>query len=294
MNIVLRSGNAGSVAEVLYTVPQIPDLHIENHIRCTQIEEDGAYVSGGPYHHFRYLTGSVPSNRGTFGVKGDIPNPGLLLAIHFTDALRKSGTEVRDSATYRSENDLIPRQRIYTHKSDSLAAIVKETNMRSVNLYAESIYRTFAQRISVPCTLNNSEIFVRNFWRQRGVDLSSATLKDGCGLAPQDALSAQTFVQLLTYMSRSNEFESFYASLPVSGMSGTLRGFLAGTALQGKVHAKSGTIGGTKNYAGYIEMPDGDMWAFAILINCATGKTRNIGYVIEKYLLDVYRANQQH
>ena len=294
MNIVLRSGAAGSVAEVLYIVPEVPNLQIENHIRCTQTEEDGAYVSGGPYHNFRYLTGSVPSNRGTFGVKGDIPNPGLLLAMHFTDALRKNGIETRDAAAYRSENDLIPRQRIYTHRSDTLGAIVSETNMRSVNLYAESIYRTFAQRISVPCTLNNSENFVRNFWRQRGVDLSSAIIKDGCGLAPQDAMSAETFVQLLTYMSRSREFEAFYKSLPVSGESGTLRGFLAGGVLKGRVHAKSGTISGTKNYAGYIDMPNGERWAFAILINSATGKARNIGPAIEKYLTDVYRANEQH
>jgi D-alanyl-D-alanine carboxypeptidase len=58
------------------------------------------------------------------------------------------------------------------------------------------------------------------------------------------------------------------------------------------VHAKSGTIAGTKNYAGYIELPDGQQWTFAILINSATGKMRNVQPVIEKYLLDVYRRNK--
>ena len=41
----------------------------------------------------------------------------------------------------------------------------------------------------------------------------------------------------------------------MSGESGTLRSLLAGTSLQGRVQAKSGTIAGTKNYAGYIYSP---------------------------------------
>lgn len=291
MNIVLRSGDVGSVAQVLYTVPEVQGITFENHIRCTQTEEDGAYVSGPPFQLHRLLTGSVPSNRGMFGVKGDLPNPGLLLAQHTTSALRRYGIAIRDEAVCLTEYDLIPRTVLYTHLSDSLGSIVEQTNMHSINLYAESIYRALAQHISVPCTLPNSENIVRNFWRRRGVDLAAAILKDGCGLAPQDAVSAYTFVSLLAYMNQSSEFSSFYGSLPVSGRSGTLRGFLLGTALEGRVHAKSGTIGGTKNYVGYIEMPNGDRWAFAVLVNSASGKKRNIQYVIERYLSDVYRRN---
>jgi len=292
MNILLRSGAVGTVAEVLRTVPEVPGMTFENHIRCTQTEEDGAYVSGAPYHLHRHLTGSVPSNRGDFGVRGDLPNPGLLLAQHFTAKLRSAGITVKREASYISETDLLPRHTVYTHFSDSLGAIVENTNMHSVNLYAESVFRSLAQRISVPCTIHHAENIIRGYWRKRGVDLTSTIIKDGCGLAPQDACSAETFVSLLEYMSRSQEFPAFYASLPVSGRSGTLRGFLAGTSLEGRVHAKSGTIAGTKNYAGYIELPDGERWAFAVLVNSATGKTRNVQHVIEKYLLDVYQRNK--
>ena len=93
-------------------------------------------------------------------------------------------------------------------------------------------------------------------------------------------------------MNRSANREVFEASLPVSGVSGTLKFVLAGTELQGRVHAKSGTIKGTKNYAGYILMPNGDRWAFAVLVNSATGKQRQIQRAIEQYLLDVYQANK--
>ena len=77
MNVQLRSAAIGSVAEVVKTLPEVEGLQFENHIRCTEITYDGAYVHGLPYQNVRYLTGSVPSNRGVFGVKGDIPNQPL-------------------------------------------------------------------------------------------------------------------------------------------------------------------------------------------------------------------------
>ncbi|HCS87410.1 MAG TPA: D-alanyl-D-alanine carboxypeptidase/D-alanyl-D-alanine-endopeptidase, partial [Bacteroidales bacterium] len=66
MNIVLKSGPVGSIAEVLNTTPNVPDIEFENHIRCTHISYDGAFVHGVPYSNRRYLVGSVPSNRQTF------------------------------------------------------------------------------------------------------------------------------------------------------------------------------------------------------------------------------------
>ena len=81
------------------------------------------------------------------------------------------------------------------------------------------------------------------------------------------------------------------ASLPRSGESGKLRSFLRDTPLHGKVYAKSGTIGGTKNYAGYIFLPDGRVWVFAVMVNSANCKTRKIQNIIEQYLLDVYQRN---
>jgi D-alanyl-D-alanine carboxypeptidase/D-alanyl-D-alanine-endopeptidase (penicillin-binding protein 4) len=133
---------------------------------------------------------------------------------------------------------------------------------------------------------------VKEFWKNKKVSVQNAIIKDGCGLAPQDAISAKALVELLTYMAHSKNAEVWKASLPISGQSGTLKSLCAGTALEGKIHAKSGTIAGTKNFAGYIDMPNGDTWVFAILINSAPGKAKNIQTVIQEYLLDVYKKHQ--
>ena len=294
MNIVLRSGPIGSIAEVLYTTPEIPEIEFENHIRCTHITYDGAFVHGVPYNNTRYLVGSVPSNRQTFGVRGDMPNPGLILARDFTAILRKSGVEVVGTENYLSEMPMnAPARRLlFMHQSEPLSDIIRHTEQESDNLYAETLFRIFGAKYGTPCTIHNSIDFVRAYWKNRGVSFRSAKILDGCGLAPQDAISPSMYVQLLRYMYGSKHKDTFIASLPCSGESGTLSSFLRNTSLHGKVYAKSGTIGGTKNYAGYIFLPDGRVWVFAVMVNSANCKTRKIQSVIEQYLLNVYQANK--
>ena len=294
MNIVLQSGEPGTVAKVVKTEPYVEDVYFINRIRCDKITYDGAFVSGLPYSRERYLTGAVPSNLGTFGVKGDLPNPGLLLARHFTNRLREAGISVKRDASYIADyNPLVPpRTELYIHYSEPLSEIIKETNVNSNNLYAEALFRYLGTRYTLPGTIHNSQDLLRDFWRRRGVTVQNAIIKDGCGLAPQDAVSAKAFVQLLSVMARSNNKEAWINSLPVSGQSGTLKSLCPKTELEGRIHAKSGTIAGTKNFAGYIDMPNGETWVFAILINSAPGKARNIQTVIQQYLLDVYRQHQ--
>lgn len=294
MNIVLRSGSVGSIAEVLNTTPNVPEVEFENHIRCTPTYGDGAFVHGVPYSNRRYLTGSVPSNRQTFGVMGDLPNPPLMLAREMTRVLRASGIAVDGAAGYVSEAPAggTMRNVLFINESEDLARIIEHTNHKSDNLYAEMLFRTLGTRYGTPCTIHNASDFVREYWRNRGVSLRTARVLDGCGLAPQDAMSPTQFVQILRYMYGSHERDAWVESLPCSGESGTLQSFLAGTALHGCVCAKSGTIGGTKNYAGYIFLPDGRVWVFAVMVNSANAKPRQIQHVIEQYLLDVYKANK--
>lgn len=289
MNIVLKSGEPGTVAAVQKTEPVVDDIVFINHIRCDKIQYDGAFVSGLPYSRERYLTGAVPSNLGTFGVKGDLPNPGLLLARHLTSRLREAGVTVKRDANYIADYNPLtpPRTLVYTHLSEPLSELIKETNVNSNNLYAETLFRYLGARYALPGTIHNSQDILRDYWRRRGVTTQNAIIKDGCGLAPQDAVSAKSFVQLLTIMANSSYKEAWMASLPVSGQTGTLKSLCPKTALEGRIHAKSGTIAGTKNFAGYIDMPNGETWVFAILINSAPGKAKNIQHVIQQYLLDV-------
>lgn len=287
LNVQLRSAAIGSVAEVVKTLPYIEGLTFENHIRCTAITYDGAFVHGAPYSNTRYLVGSIPSNHGIFGVKGDIPNPPLLLATHFVERLRESHIEVIGGAGYITESTYPQRTLLYEHLSEPLSDIISETNIHSNNLFAEQIFRYLASKTAIPCTIQGSIDVIRNCWRNRGINLQNCFINDGSGLAPQDAVSAEILVQLLSFMLHSKEREAFVESLPVAGESGTLQGFLAGTKLQGKVAAKSGTTSRIKSYAGYMSKSDDEIIVFAIIVNNANCKPKQVQTYIERFLLEL-------
>ena len=290
--LVLRSGLEGSTPEILRIVPEIPAMTFENHLTSTNIAFDSAYFYGAPHSYLRSIHGEIPANRLEYIIKGDIPNPGLLLAEHFQQRLVESGIAIQqlpsDIVTKSSD-----RRVILVQESPALSEIIKETNVRSNNGYAEQIFRYLALNKNPVGTTNGAVQVVRSFWKSKGLPVDQLFMYDGCGLSPVDAVSSQFLVDLLIYMQTiSPNKEAFFNSLPVSGKSGTLTNFLQRTALQGKVHAKSGTISGVKSYAGYIEA-NNKTYVFAILVNHANGTSKAVTRKMEEFLLQLALDKKQ-
>ncbi len=288
VNIQLKSGPIGSKATVIKTIPHLDDIEFENYLTCTEITYDGAYVHGVPFSNKRYLFGSVPSNRGVFGVRGDIPNPALLIAKHAHGWLTQAGISIDGTPSYEREMSSKPRKVLYTHYSPTLLEIATETNLQSNNQYAEQLFRFLGSKAKTPASIHHSTGIIKQFWRKRMIRIDREFLRDGSGLSPQNALSAKLFVDILQYMYSNKTFaEDFISTLPVAGHSGTLRSFLANTPLSGKVQAKSGTSSRVKSYAGYAEGPSGTKYTFAIIVNNSNVKPRTIQTLIERLLVNV-------
>lgn len=88
-----------------------------------------------------------------------------------------------------------------------------------------------------------------------GIDPSRMIVADGSGLSRENRVSAKTMAELLLKLRKDPQYENLYTSLPVGGVSGTLRNRFLTTApgAVGLVHAKTGTLNGTVSLAGYIE-----------------------------------------
>lgn len=286
MRIILSSGEVGETAEYLGSEPYDPRLHFTSYVVCAANNEDNGYAHGVAFNYERTITGEIPAGRGTFSIKGDLPNPGLTLAEELTAELVSKGISVAGTPDFTLNLPSgKPRKLIYEHKSPALSKVVRETNIHSDNLYAESIFRTLALHEGSSASVDASREAVARCWKSRGVDFSPIIQVDGCGLAPQNGVSPATFVSLLRYMYNSPNYSVFRASLPVSGKSGTLSSFLRGTALDGKVHAKSGTIAHLRSYCGYIELDNNTIWAFSIVVNNGNGSSSTVRKEMERYLL---------
>lgn len=284
--LVLRSGNVGTTPTVLRVVPEIANLKIDNRLMSSSISFDSAYFYGAPHSDYRTVIGEIPANRAEFVTKGDIPNPALLLAQHFSDRLIQNDVAVRDLPT-DSIDRASERTTIYTHDSPPLSEIITETNVRSNNLYAECVFKYLALQNKAVATNAEAVQVIKAFWKSKGLSVDQLFMYDGSGLSPSDAVSAQFFVELLSYMqTKSLNKDVFFRSLPVAGENGTLKSFLLKTPLQGKVHAKSGTISRVKSYAGYIDNK-GKQLVFALLINNPNGSSKAVTRKMEEFLLQV-------
>ncbi len=290
MHINLRSGKVGDLADVISTDPQDPRMHFTSYIRCADMNDDEGYAHGVAFNYERTLTGFIPAGKDVFSIRGDLPNPGLTLVEDLTAELRRIGTDITGGPTFMLQPVVSGRTLLYEHKSAPMSAVVRETNIHSNNLFAEAIFRTLSLKEGHAAGVDESRDIVARCWKDRGVSFSPMIQIDGCGLAPQNGVSPRSFVSLLTYMYGSENYGVFRESLPVSGRSGTISGFLRGTALDGRVHAKSGTIAHLRSYCGYIELGAGRVWAFSIVVNNGNGSSLAVRREIEKYLLQLTKG----
>jgi D-alanyl-D-alanine carboxypeptidase/D-alanyl-D-alanine-endopeptidase (penicillin-binding protein 4) len=114
---------------------------------------------------------------------------------------------------------------------------------------------------------------------------------DGSGLSRSNKANSATLVALLAAMQNTAEGALFYDSLPVGGINGTLRNRFKNTPLQGRVHAKTGTLRGVRALSGYLETDDYGTVVFSIVVN-QPGQTGSVMLAaIDEMVFHISRLN---
>lgn len=108
---------------------------------------------------------------------------------------------------------------------------------------------------------------VRQVLAPLGVNPDDYQQVDGSGLSRQNRAKPSTFVALLKSMYANDNTGLFYHSLPIAGISGTLRNRFRDTPVQGRVYAKTGTLQGVRALSGYLENEDYGIITFSIMVN---------------------------
>ena len=99
-------------------------------------------------------------------------------------------------------------------------------------------------------------------------------LADGSGLARTDLVTPRGLVALLAAMDRHPAAPAFRESLPIAGRDGTLEKRMRGTAAEGNVTAKTGTLSLVNALAGYVTTARGERLAFAVIVNNHAARSR--------------------
>ncbi len=149
---------------------------------------------------------------------------------------------------------------ITTILSPPLSKLVYWCNQKSLNLYAESFCKTVAVHYFKTGSWKLGIAAMSRYAATLGINPKNILLKDGCGLAPENRITTYILSSLLYHACSKKFYTSFYESLP------SINGLIM----------KSGYIGGTRSYAGYIKLKDNTEAVFAFIIHGYTCRPKEV------------------
>jgi D-alanyl-D-alanine carboxypeptidase len=141
------------------------------------------------------------------------------------------------------------------------------TNQMSVNWRSSKLLRKIGGKVYNTATTAAGAKAIMDFWTTKGVDTAGMNFYDGNGLSRNNAISPKQLVDALYAMRTSPYFQVFYESLPLAGLTGTLHKAMKGSAAEGRIRAKTGTIGKVKSFAGYVVSVTGRKLIFSLIVN---------------------------
>ena len=100
-----------------------------------------------------------------------------------------------------------------------------------------------------------------------GVDPESYIIVDGSGLSRHNLVSPKAIAQTLQLMAKTPQAKVYRDSLPVAGISGTLRNRFRNTMAQGNIQAKTGSMTGVSALSGYLDVPGYQPLVLSIMVN---------------------------
>ena len=186
----------------------------------------------------------------------------------FTDNLRRIFREegidwdgtVTEDTTPNTATLLLTR----THNIDQvLLPMMKKSN----NSMAESLfYQLAAQKGKSRAGRKKAVPHYNTLIRHIGLDPTHYQIADGSGLSLYNYLSPELLGRMLRYAYKNDDiYRHLLPSLPIAGEDGTLRKRMRGSAAQGNVRAKTGTVEGVSTLSGYLTTATGNLLCFSIM-----------------------------
>ena len=158
--------------------------------------------------------------------------------------------------------------------SPTLPEVIRDINKFSNNVMAQQLFLTLslaqpASRVgpaSPPASNEASREVVRNWWRERFGETDLPVLDNGSGLSRQERITPQGLARMLQTAYVSGAMPELMASLPITGIDGTLRRSKSRLS-QGWAHLKTGSLRDSAALAGYVHTPSGRRLVVVAVIN---------------------------
>ena len=185
---------------------------------------------------------------------------------HIKAFYKKQGISASLTRVNAREAQELKGEEILQSSSPALQRMLAFFLTWSDNVLTERIARLAALKAGESFDEDGVAITFAGILETYGISSSSLLVKDASGLSHNNRITAAQVGSLLVQIRNDPQFAPVVNGLPIGGITGTLKDRFTKTAPEaiGLVKAKTGTLNGTTNLAGYIESGDRE-YVFVII-----------------------------
>lgn len=285
-----RAGEAPAIKQLGY-------MHVTN--RATTIAAGGktdVKFERMPFDRRVRLTGSIAADAAPRVLRMGVDDPAHYAAWRFATLLRERDVAVEgtihsrylpDAAAPAAARPAGPT--LATLAPPPLAEDIRAINKDSQNLHADLLLRRVARARGDGSAADGLKQ-VEAMFTAAGVPRTAWDFSDGSGMSTYNRIAPRGMVTLLRWIAGQGWGAAWRATLPIGGVDGTLARRFTGTALQGRIFAKTGALNATDALAGYLLTKRGRTLTFAAYANDVPGD-RGATPQIDAALVTVAEAN---
>src|ERR1700674_2274558 len=265
----------GGPVQVAVT-PATPDFTVENDVITSTAEvKSDLTLTREPGSNLVVVKGSLPAKSAPRKLVLAIEEPDRHAAALLKRLLEERGVKVTGVARARHVHEAPSGEPIALaeHVSVPLGDAVKLINKISQNLHTEMLLRTVARQSGVWATPDELMKVPADFYTAAGIAPGDVMQADASGLSRHNLVTPRAIVTLLGFAQKQAWFGTYYASLPVAGVDGTLEDRMKNTLAAGRIHAKTGSVEHVRKPSGFSETPGGGGGVFSFLSNNQGGKS---------------------
>ncbi|OOF38567.1 serine-type D-Ala-D-Ala carboxypeptidase [Rodentibacter mrazii] len=212
-----------------------------------------------------------------FGLSFAVQDPDAYAAAIIQRQLKRLGIEFNGKVLQPQKPQ--QGQLLAQHFSKPLPDLLKKMMKKSDNQIADSLFRAIAYHYyKRPASFQLGTLAVKSVLQKQGIKFGNSILADGSGLSRHNLVAPKTMLSILEYIAKNEDKLHLMETFPIAGVDGTIsgRGGLINPPLVKNVIAKTGSLKGVYNLAGFMTNARGEKIAFVQFINgYSTGELEN-------------------
>ncbi|MDD4033708.1 MAG: D-alanyl-D-alanine carboxypeptidase/D-alanyl-D-alanine-endopeptidase, partial [Bacteroidales bacterium] len=224
--LVFLPGKRPGKAAVIQNIPDfVKEEKIENRVITGKAgSKTTINIYSVPNHPGYLAEGTIAPEVRSVKVEAATTRPESLFIHDLKEALKLSGIEVLNKSFAKD----LRSTELLSIQSPSYIVIAQKTNEKSINFFAESIFKQIGLRSSFGGSYSGGKEAMDSILESIGLNPELIRLVDGSGLSRKDHISAGFFCSFLQKMYETSDFNTFIQCIPRGG-EGNLTRFLKGS-----------------------------------------------------------------